>query len=148
MASRNGAAARAGVSLRDLAATTKVSPALEDAVLVVFPESLALICTPAAYEEVMPRLALWGSALEVHCCTADELQDSDLQEAFKLRSFVAVMASVRRVRAPLSLHWRMRPHRTVAVTLPTQGVCRRSHLRNACDRWRAGGAGVDAAAWR
>jgi len=92
------------VSLRDLTATTKVSPALEDAVLVVYPERLALICTPAAYDEVMPRLALWGSALEVHCCTEDELQDPDLQEAFKLRSFVAVMASVRRVRAPLSLH--------------------------------------------
>jgi len=89
------------VSLRDLTATTKVSPALEDAVLVVYPERLALICTPAAYDEVMPRLALWGSALEVHCCTEDELQDPDLQEAFKLRSFVAVMASVRRVRAPL-----------------------------------------------
>lgn len=100
--------------MRELASTTKVSSALEDAVLVVFPDKLALICTPAAYEEVMPRLALWGSALEVHCCTGDELQDPDLQEAFKLRSFVAVMASVRRVRASLSLHWRcMRPHRTV-----------------------------------
>jgi hypothetical protein len=57
----------------------------------------ALVCTPAAYDRLLPRLAVWGAAAELHCCTEEELLDPDRQEHFKTRAFVALMAGVRKV---------------------------------------------------
>ena len=66
----------------------------EDLVVVIYPDHVAVHCTPESYDKLLPIFSLWGSGTRIHCCTEKEMEDPDDQEAFKISSFVTMMAGV------------------------------------------------------
>jgi hypothetical protein len=65
---------------------------LEDVIVVIYPDHVALYCNPESYPVLLPLLSLWGSGTRIYCCTEKLMEDPDEAEEFKIGAFVAMMA--------------------------------------------------------
>ncbi|KAK3263771.1 hypothetical protein CYMTET_27449, partial [Cymbomonas tetramitiformis] len=83
-----------GISGRDILNNSQLSECFDDIFLVVFPTCAKVYCAPDAYEKLLPSARLWGST-EFHCLRAEEQEDADDAEHYKVSTFVKVLTGVK-----------------------------------------------------
>lgn len=93
--------------------------ALEDCVLVVSCDRVAVFHPPAAAPLLAPHLAVWRN-VTVHTITPEESENVEASELFKIKAFVRMVAPYARVGVPLTPGWRRGRAPDAALAATTQ----------------------------